>query len=359
MEFREPIMFEGAAYSQEALREHCRLSAHDPSQAEWRQHLFRFIDGLLNPEVSEFEQKTSGTTGDPRIHKLKKEAMESSARRTLELFRLLPGEKALLCLPIQYVAGKMMVVRALVGGLDLKLVEPSSRPLKGWKVPVRFAAMVPFQVYESLEHGDALSSVSTLLVGGGEIHPVMRRELEEITSVDTYETFAMTETYTHFAVRKIQKGKSDRMFRLLPGTKIGMDPRGCLVVDIPGVTDEPVITNDLVEISDDGNGFQWLGRFDHVINSGGVKIIPELLENKIGKTLGHDCLVISEHDPRLGERLVLVVECSDPDPPVTAWKNSLGKYLTRYEIPKRIVTLDEIPRNTSFKYDRHAVKALI
>jgi O-succinylbenzoic acid--CoA ligase len=359
MDLIEPIHLDGKAYSKEALQEFCRQSLNDPAQARWKKGVFHFIAGLLDPEVMEFEQKTSGTTGDPKLHRLKKEAMELSARRTLEYFRLLPGEKALLCLPIHYVAGKMMVVRALLGGLHLQLAEPSSRPLRGWSNPVRFAAMVPLQVYESLAHGDDLSSVSILLVGGGEIHPALRRELEGISSVEIYESFAMTETYTHFAVRKIMKGAPGNQFRLLPGTSIELDSRGCLVVEMPGITGEPVHTNDLVDISDDGKGFHWLGRFDHVIKTGGVKVIPELLEHRIGNKLGYDCLVISESDPRLGERLVLVVECPDPDPPVTEWENAFREYLTRYEMPKRILILDEIPRNFSFKYDRKAVRALL
>jgi O-succinylbenzoic acid--CoA ligase len=285
--------------------------------------------------------------------------MVLSARRTLEYFRLLPGEKSLLCLPIQYVAGKMMVVRALVGGLHLQMVEPSSRPLKGWSESLRFAAMVPLQVYESLKHGDTISSVSTLLIGGGEIHPALRRELEGISSAEIYESFAMTETYTHFAVRRILKGNPDSRFHLLPGTEIGLDSRGCLVVNIPGITSGPLATNDLVDISQEGNSFQWLGRYDHVIKSGGVKMIPELLEQRIGKTLGYECLVVPEPDPRLGERLVLVVECADPNPPVADWHNTLRDLLTDYELPRRIVTLQEIPRNASLKYDRIAVRSLI
>jgi O-succinylbenzoic acid--CoA ligase len=359
MEFSEPINLDGRAYDIKSLQKYCRQSVNDPSQVRWKKDVLSFIAELLDPGIMEFEQKTSGTTGDPRVHLLKKESMERSARRTLEYFRLQPGEKAMLCLPIHYVAGKMMVVRALLGGLHLQLVEPTSRPLRAWREPIRFAAMVPLQVHESLEHGDALSSVSTLLVGGGEIHPALRRDLEGISSLDTYESFAMTETYTHFAVRKIVKGAPGNQFRLLPGTRIEIDSRGCLVVDMPGITDAPVYTNDLVDISDDGSGFRWLGRFDHVIKTGGVKVIPELLEQTIGKILGYDCLVISEPDPKLGERLVLVVECPDPDPPVAGWKDSLSEQLTRYELPKRIMILDEIPRNASFKYDRKAVKALL
>ena len=359
MEFREPIHLDGRVYSRVALMEYCSQSLSDPSLEQWKRNVLHFIAELLDPRVREFEQKTSGTTGDPKVHMLKKEAMELSARRTLQYFRLLPGDGALLCLPIQYVAGKMMVARAMVGGLNLQLVEPSGRPLKEWNDPVRFAAMVPLQVYESLEHGDSLTSISTLLVGGGEIPAALRRMLERISPTEIYESFAMTETYTHFAVRKIVKDKTESRFQLLPGTKIGLDARGCLVVDMPGITEEPVITNDLVEISNEGNGFKWLGRYDHVIKSGGIKIIPELLEQKIGQQLGYDCLVIPEPDPRLGARLVLVVECPEPAPPVAEWENTFSKYLSKYEIPKRIVVLGKIPRNSSFKYDRNTAKALL
>ena len=250
-------------------------------------------------------------------------------------------------------------VKALLGGLDLLLREPSSRPLKKLSEPIAFSAMVPLQIEESLSAGDPMDRIFTLLIGGGELHPATREKLSQLITPKVYESFGMTETYTHFALKQINGPEAEPCFRLLEGVSIGLDERSCLVVEIPGITSGPLVTNDLVEINDPGDGFCWQGRFDNLINSGGVKLIPELLEESIRESIGLECLVLSEPDRILGNRLVLVVEYQGAYPPLDEWLELLRNRLSSYELPRRILTTPVIPRNPSMKPDRTSARDLL
>ena len=345
-------------YSHRELLDHAKESKLSVSVPEWEQQIFGFIHAFLLGELP-IVQQTSGTTGVPVPFSLNRDSMIKSANRTLEHFELQQGDRTLHCLPMHYVAGKMMVVRALVGGLNLLMVEPSSRPLRQIQSGIQFAAMVPLQVFESLQNRDNLELVDKLLIGGGEIYQELKTELSALENTVCFESFAMTETYTHFAVRQINGAEADPDFQLMKDVVISLDKRGCLVVDLPGVIDEPVITNDLVNIDSAGRRFSWLGRIDNVINSGGIKIIPEILEKRIRKLLGFNCLILSQRDDRLGEQIVLVVETDLPSPPVEEWKETLLANLEKYLVPKQILTVTEIPRNASFKPDRNATRKII
>jgi O-succinylbenzoic acid--CoA ligase len=332
------------------------------------------------------KQKTSGTTGEPKEIILERSALALSARRTLDYFSLHPGDSALLCLPVQYIAGKMMIVRALLGGLNLLMTEPHSRPLKDageLKRPlsepdsegrIDFCAMVPLQLTESLANGDDLSILSTLLLGGGEIQPVLRELIRGIEVPSVFESFGSTETYTHFALRRINGKKPENRFRLMDGVNVSLDEWNRLHVEIPGITRQKIPTNDLVRFGKDGKSFEWIGRKDNVINTGGVKISPESLEQKISRILGLDCLILPEPDEKLGQRLVLVLETGGASEKNTAISTHLHRVkedtdrqlllnlkgqLQKYEVPKRIVRLEQIPRNASFKPDRLAAIKLI
>lgn len=355
----EPIRIDGRSYKRQELLEQCSRVNNDSALPRWRKEVFAFIRLFLDSGGEEIVQRTSGTTGDPKVVRLSPDAMLRSARRTLDFLKLRQGHSALLCLPVRYIAGKMMVVRALAGGLDLILQDPSGRPLEGRTGDVTFAAMVPLQVHESLLHLDPLAGISKLIIGGGELHESLRDELAHMESPEVYTTFGMTETCTHFALRRINGPAPDPIFRLLEGVEVKLDQRGCLEVFVPGVTPGKVVTNDLVEISENGIGFTWLGRYDNVINSGGIKIIPELLELEARKCTGHDCLVLPQADRKLGELLVLVVEYSGENPPVEQWLDCLRLSLSSHEIPRRVLTVSELPRNSSLKPDRTSAARLL
>ena len=359
MDLTGPYRIDGAEFSQEELLTHCRKIFDEPGLPDWYRKVFTFIDQFIDPTAGTISQRSSGTTGDPKEFKLKREAMVASARKTIIFFNLQPGDRVLLCLPMDYIAGKMMVVRALAGGLDLVLTEPSGRPLEGVSGAFSFAAMVPLQVHESLKEGDNLAQIETLLIGGGELAPSMKEELVNMQPPSVFESFAMTETYTHFALRQINGPAPESGFQLLDGVRVTSDDRGCLVVDVPGITIGPVVTNDLVEIEAGGKSFQWLGRIDNIIKSGGIKIIPELLEQRIRGLLHAECLVLPQPDEKLGQKMVLLVEHPGPKPPVDDWSDLLRNHLAHYEVPKQVIPVREIPRNDSFKPDRiAALKAI-
>jgi O-succinylbenzoic acid--CoA ligase len=350
---------EGRSFTREELHAFSGRMAEDGSLPPWKRELFSFIHLFLQSGEEGILQPTSGTTGDPGEVLLERPSMIRSAEMTLEFFYLRPGDRVLLCLPVRYIAGKMMVVRALVGGLSLITAEPASRPLVRMADSFRFASMVPLQVHESLRSGDPISKLDQLIIGGGELHRSLQEELEKAERPKVYETFGMTETCSHFALKRINGGKPDRYFRTMKGVRIRKDGRGCLVVNVPGVTDGEITTRDLVEINPEGNGFRWLGRMDNVIKSGGVKIIPEVLEERIGKWLGRNCLVLPETHPGLGQRVVLMVETGGRSVPGDDWQELLRNKLTGPELPGRIVTVEKIPRNASFKPDRKAAVGLI
>ena len=351
-DIEDSLLLEGRSFTRKGLHAYCSQEAGNLVLPAWKREVFAFIALFMDPAGGTIIQKSSGSTGDPKTFVLSREAMLLSAQRTLRFFKLRRGERVLLSLPVHYIAGKIMVVRALLGGLDLQLREPSSRPLKNLSESIAFAAMVPLQLEESLNHGDPVERISKLLIGGGDLHPATREKLSRMSSPEVYESFGMTETYTHFALKRINGPDPDSNFKLLEEVRIGLDKRACLEVEVPGITDGLLSTNDLVEINKQGDEFSWLGRFDNLINTGGIKIIPELLEEQVRDCIGHECLVLPEPDRKLGNRLALVVEFEGGDPPIELWKDLLRNRLSAYEQPKRVLTVGALPRNASMKPDR-------
>ena len=284
--------------------------------------------------------QTSGSTGKPKSISVKKKCMRNSAQLTGKTFNLKEGDTALLCMPMKYIAGKMMVVRALELGLDLKVVEPSSNPLNGIKEIIDFSAMVPFQLENSLNQ---LNKIKTLIIGGGQVSPKLVEKLQ-IESTQVYETYGMTETLTHVAIKPLNGPNISDLFRALDGIHFEKDDRGCLAIHASALNPVPIVTNDLVELIDE-NSFRWLGRFDNVINSGGIKIIPEVVEAKLLSIIPNNRFFINgESDESLGEKVVLVVEGNV----IEISFDSLEKF----EKPKEIYFISEFLETESGKIRR-------
>lgn len=292
---------------------------------------------------------TSGSTGNPKRITIKKEHMVNSARTTGAYFDLDSGDSALLCLPSTGIAGKMMLVRAIVLGLTLDYVEPSSSPMFSTK-QYDFVAMVPLQVQKSLKH---LDKIKTLLIGGAPISVSLRRELETL-STHVFETYGMTETLTHVAVKPVSKG-SDH-FEALPGVTISTDDRDCLVIQSPNIFDDKVVTNDIVELIN-ADTFKWLGRYDSVINSGGVKLIPEQIEEKLAKLIEPRFFVAGLPDAALGQKLVLVVEGEQKSHSHLLQKIRTMDGLGNYEVPKEIHSIKSFEETSTGKVDRNKTLA--
>ena len=281
------------------------------------------------------EMKTSGTTGLPKLVKLEKQAMIQSALATGDFFRLEPGNKALLCLPVKFVAGKMMLVRSLILGLDLDVTAPSLEPLAFNSTQYDFVAMVPLQVQNSIE---ALKNVKKLIIGGAKMDAVLEEKLLPLKT-EVYETYGMTETITHIAAKKA----GSNAFSVLPNVKIAKDDRGCLVITVPAISEESIVTNDLVEIVREDQ-FILLGRIDNVINSGGVKLIPEQIEAKLIDKITNRFFVTGVPDSLLGEKLILVIEGEKQD-----FDADFFNVLDKYEKPKEIVFVPKFKENENGK----------
>ena len=270
------------------------------------------------------EMQTSGSTGIPKIVRVDKQAMVNSAIATGDFFDLQSGNRALQCLPVKYVAGKMMLIRAIILGLDLDYVAPSSHPMKDIdNLKYDFAAMVPMQAQNSLKE---LKNVKKLIVGGARISADLEKELMKLPT-EVYETYGMTETITHIAAKKV----GEKAFTVLPNVIISYDERNCLVIHAPHIiAEDSVTTNDLVELINE-NQFVFLGRIDNIINSGGVKILPEQVEHKLGSAIKQRFFIASKEDKELGEKVVLVIEGDTFE-----IDKSIFDTLDKYERPKEI-----------------------
>ena len=284
------------------------------------------------------EMNTSGSTGTPKIIRVDKQAMVNSALATGDFFDLQPGQKVLHCLPTEYVAGKMMFVRAFILGLDMEFVAPSSHPMERVKGDFDFCGMVPLQAKNSLND---LRRIKKLIIGGAKVTKNLEQELVKVQS-QIYETYGMTETITHIAAKRVAASA----FTVLPNVKITTDDRHCLVIDAHKISGEKIVTNDLAELISDTQ-FVWKGRFDNVINSGGIKLIPEQIEEKLASSISNCFFVYGQADELLGEKLVLFVEGESM--PID---ESIFEVLDKYEKPKEIVFIPEFKRTATGKVIR-------
>ena len=279
--------------------------------------------------------QTSGTTGAPKTIKIQKQAMVNSALATGDYFDLSPGNKTLHCLPVKFIAGKMMFVRAFILGLDMDFVAPSAHPLQKNDVHYDFTAMVPLQAQNSLKE---LSMVKKMIIGGAKMNPKLEQDLMKINT-QVFETYGMTETITHIAAKKI----GDKAFTVLPNVTVSYDDRNCLVIHAPKISDDVIVTNDLVELINE-NQFEFLGRFDNIINSGGIKLIPELIEKKLSEKFESRFFVFGKPDELLGEKLILVIEGESQK-----LEDSIFEKLDKYEKPKEILFVNKFKETENGK----------
>ncbi len=278
--------------------------------------------------------KTSGSTGVPKIIKLQKEHVWNSAAATVAYFELNKGIKALLCLPSEYIAGKMMLVRAMTTGWDLYTTPPEKNPLKAFDFEFDFTAMVPYQVHHSLSE---LYKVKKLIVGGGAVSRELENQLQ-LLETKVFATYGMTETISHIAIRVINGKKRSSVFEALPEVNFSQNENGCLQIHAPKISAETVITNDVVEMLS-STSFKLLGRIDNVINTGGIKVHSEMVEEKLAAHLNQPFFIASEKDEVLGERVLLIMESHTP-PELKDFSHIFG-VLSPYEKPKRILSTPE------------------
>ncbi|MDF2158298.1 AMP-binding protein [Algoriphagus sp. CAU 1675] len=306
-----------------------------------------------------FTLQTSGSTGKPKQIQIHKSQMIESAKATGEFFKINPTMNLLCCLNPRYIAGKMMLVRAMVWNCNLLLVESSSNPLS--TIPSgfepNFIALVPLQVQTLLENEEStkiLQRIKNIIIGGAPIHSGLKQKLEDL-QIHAWQTYGMTETVSHIALAPIKSGELH--YQILPGVEIGTDSRGALWIKSPMSNEEKIQTNDLVRL-DSKYSFSWLGRADFVINSGGIKIHPELLESKMEPSIhyyfpGSLFFLSGKPDERLGQKLILLIESQEKDPEkIDLLLVDLKNKVTRFEFPREIRLIDKFDLTPNGKIDR-------
>lgn len=350
--------------------------------------LFYIRDGVISPNIEKeepfqhavefckqwtagqenFTISTSGSTGTPKEIEISRSQMEASAKMTVAALGLLAGDNALVCLNTDYIAGKMMLVRGMVCKLNLYITKSSSNPLEYLPndLQIDFMAVVPLQLELIIETGgiglDKLNQMKAVIVGGAPVSPELAQKTQEL-SCPIYATYGMTETLSHIALKRINGADVSGYFQVLDDVTIAQDDRGCLTINSILTNNETIVTNDMVNIIE-GNRFEWLGRADHVINSGGIKIHPEQLENEVRAILakhhiGYNLIIAGIPDSILGEKAVLILETVETSVDTEDLKKSLKKKLPVYQYPREIYCLEKFVYTETGKVKRKETANLI
>ena len=327
-----------------------------PNLSEWERELYLFLNEWFSDSDFVLVQ-TSGSTGEPKPIELPKSVMQKSAERTIEYLGLQKNDRLLLSLPCRYIAGKMMVIRAIVGQMNLIAVDPATDFDFLEQEKFDFGAMVPNQVFKLMEQTsgiEKLQNIRNLLIGGSGISSAMEAQISPLSSRVVI-TYGMTETASHIAIRELSGIRKSDLYQCLPGISVSLSENDCLQIHLPEFS-ESLQTNDLAELQSD-TSFQILGRSDSVIISGGIKYSPEALEKKLEQVINERFVISSVPDEKLGEKLTLVIEGNPQDTAILEQK--INDLLTAFERPKVICFLEHFPTTISGKIMRKDLKQLI
>jgi len=332
------------------------LPEHQTTSNEFETKVLDFIKEWFS-ESKTVKIQSSGSTGIPKVFDIEKSKMLNSAEMTCDFLGLEVGNIALTCLPIEYISGKMMVVRSILRKLKLKTVEPSTNPLEDITQEIDFCAMTPLQVENSL---DQLHLIKKLIIGGASVSETLKNKISQTlqlsnTPTQIFETYGMSETLSHIALKQIFPNQ-EYWFSVFDGVEISLDERNCLKIFAPKLNSEVLQTNDLVKINGK-NQFRFLGRIDNVINSAGAKIFPEELEKLVKQTIPNEVVFLGLEDEKLGQKLVLIIEGQESE--AINQQLSTIKYKKSFHKPKEIIFVEAIPRTPNGKVNRLELKKLI
>lgn len=349
---QQTIQLEGIPYSHMEI-EMVRMNIPTDNKS-FRQELFSFLSDWFDPSET-LRVHTSGSTGTPKELWVEKERMMASACLTCSFLDLQADDTALLCMPLSYIAGKMVVVRALVAGLNLIPVTPSGHPLKDLRHPPVFAAMIPMQVYNSLQvpaEKECLEQIKHLIIGGGAIDDALAEALKDFPNA-VWSTYGMTETLSHIALRKLNGTEASHWYKPFNGVRVRLSHEGTLIIHAPRICEDELTTNDIAEVNSQGE-FRILGRKDNTINTGGVKVQMEQVEAELKKYLKIPFLITSMPDSKFGEIVVMLIEGTLPD----EWEHICAEALPPYWRPKRVISIPQLPLTETGKPDRATAKWL-
>jgi O-succinylbenzoic acid--CoA ligase len=313
-----------------------------------------------------FEVKTSGSTGNPKKIFLNRNQLKLSARLTINALSLTKAYMGLVCISIDHIGGKMMLVRAMELKMPLYIIEPAAEPQIKDLPPIDFVALIPLQLRALLAYKAGrsfLNHCKVAIVGGGAIDPSLESQLDQFQN-PIYQTFGMTETVSHIALRRMNGPEKELHFHAFQGIELSLDERGCLVICGAITNNETIVTNDLVEMAGEGK-FKWLGRLDQAINSGGYKIFPSKLAPLILEVLRNsginaDFTIIGLPDPKWGQKVTLVLELDDINKEIEKLVlTQLKEKMHPYEVPKSIKHLHLLPRTATGKYHIKKISELL
>jgi O-succinylbenzoic acid--CoA ligase len=326
--------------------------------SDFEKSTIKFCQAWLTGQ-QEFTLQTSGSTGAPKPIVLLRSQMEASAQQTIEALELKSDDTALVCLDTKYIAGQMMLVRSLIAGMNIIGVEPSANPLeKTENSQIDFAALVPYQLENIIEHApEKLNQVRCAIIGGAAISNSLKEKIKK-SNCALFATYGMTETISHIALQRLNGGNPQDSFEAFPTINLRLDNRGCLCIKTNYLKEE-VITNDLVELVEERK-FKWLGRIDNVINSGGIKVIPEKIELTFEKIFNrfqikNRFFITGLANEKLGNQVSIIIE----GPPFTGaiQKEILveaTRELTKYELPKEFLFAQYFIETATGKINRSA-----
>lgn len=325
----------------------------------WRHAVRHTLQALLSVN-GDLPAHTSGTTGTPKDILIPAKDLWASARLTGRTFGLNAGDRALLCLPCDFIAGKMMLVRACVLGLDLHVIDPRGSVLDNLRTTdrFRFAAMVPLQLHRAIQEDRARveRQFGTILLGGGPVSEVLIEDLQGLQT-RVLHSYGSTETVTHVALRPLNGPERADHFSALHHITFAQDEHDCLVIDTPHLSVTRHVTNDIVELIDDSH-FRWLGRFDNVILSGGKKLFPEAMEARTAGVIPYAHFFTAVFDERLGQAALLVLETDRPaDEVLPEVLDKMLGVLHEHELPRRVAAVEHFRRTSAGKVMREATLA--
>lgn len=298
---------------------------------------------------------TSGTTGDKKEYTFSQRQIKASCNNTLNFFDLQPGAVFVSPLPLEFVAGKMNIYRAIYGRLNLIFISPKNICNSIPNQKIDFITLVPNQISQLINCNFNFNLIAKILVGGGEFGGDFDKDKYKTLTI--YNSFSMTETLTHFGIKQVFPEKENN-FKLLNGFQIN-NQKGTLSVIHPIICPEEIITNELVEIID-SNLFKWIGRKNNMIKCGGLKIYPELVEQKLKSIIDSPFVIVGINDKTYGEIPVLVIEgeAKTKEEKLTL-NNQMVSLLDKYEVPKKIIFINQFAYTDSGKIKRNIIKQKI
>lgn len=344
------ILWKGQRFSKAEFLDFLKREKERVSEA-WELRIFHFAEEWLEERNKFFKVETSGSTGPPKEIAISRSQMIASAKATANYLGLKRGDSALMILPADFIAGKMMIVRALVLGLDFHYEEPKIDVLQKVKRKYDFCAAIPLQIQNAIDlhcH-EQLELLQKVIIGGASLSKPYLEDLQRIKS-RFFATYGMTETITHIALKPLNGALKTNHFKCLPDVHIDRDERDCLRIISSRLPQKITITNDRVELISE-NEFIWLGRVDLVINTGGLKIQAEALEEQIKEILDVELMIGFREDSELGQRLVLLIE-GEGIATASEIRDKLHQILPKNKQPKEILFISQLYRTTNQKINR-------